>query len=189
MRNFDYLKDLGLNDLFRFCAAAEEHQWSNPDFSAINARKALEYIVRALYFMKDIEIPEKASLFELVDGEPFQTFINDEKVMMAVHYVRKVGNLGAHTGNVSRKEAFFALLNIYNVVGAILLKLKVVEEVKPFDKNLIPKEAESPAIVPSKVEIHENDPIVTVSDKESVADKAPVTEIPSDISEAETRKL
>ena len=189
MRNFDYIKDLGLNDLYRFCSAAEEHQWSNPDFSAINARKALEYIVRALYFMKDIKIPEKASLFELVDGEPFRTFINDEKVMMAVHYVRKVGNLGAHTGNVSRKEAFFALLNIYNVVGAILLKLKVVEEVKPFDQNLIPKSAESPAVVPAKVEVHENDTIIKASDKESVADKAPVTEIPSDISEAETRKL
>jgi type I restriction enzyme R subunit len=189
MRNFDYIKDLGLNDLYRFCAAAEEHQWSNPDFSAINSRKALEYIVRALYFMKGIEVSEKTSLFELVDGEPFQTFINDEKVMMAVHYVRKVGNLGAHSGNVSRKEAFFALLNIYNVVGAILLKLKVVEEVKPFDQNLIPKSAESPAIVPAKVEVHENDTIITASDKESVADEAPVKEIASDISEAETRKL
>ena len=189
MRNFDYIKDLGLNDLYRFCSAAEENQWSNPDFSAINARKALEYIVRAVYYLKDIEVKEKASLFELVDGEPFRAFINDDKVMMAVHYVRKVGNNGAHTGNVTRKEAFFALLNIYNVVGAILLKLKVVEEVKPFDKDLIPKTVETPVVVPAKVEVTENDTIVVAADKGSVADTTPVEVLPTDLSEAETRKM
>ena len=189
MRNFDYIKDLGLNDLYRFCSAAEENQWSSPDFSAINARKALEYIVRAVYYLKDIEVKEKASLFELVDGEPFRAFINDDKVMMAVHYVRKVGNNGAHTGNVTRKEAFFALLNIYNVVGAILLKLKLVEEVKPFDKDLIPKAVETPVVVPAKVEVKNNDAIVVAADKESVADATPVEVLPTDLSEAETRKM
>ena len=189
MRNFDYIKDLGLNDLYRFCSAAEENQWSNPDFSAINARKALEYIVRAVYYLKDIEVKEKASLFELVDGEPFRAFINDDKVMMAVHYVRKVGNSGAHTGNVTRKESFFALLNIYNVVGAILLKLKLVEEVKPFDKDLIPKTVETPVVVPAKVEVTENDTIVVAADKGSVADTTPVEVLPTDLSEAETRKM
>ncbi len=189
MRNFDYIKDLGLNDLYRFCSAAEENQWSSPDFSAINARKALEYIVRAVYYLKDIEVKEKASLFELVDGEPFRAFINDDKVMMAVHYVRKVGNNGAHTGNVTRKEAFFALLNIYNVVGAILLKLKLVEEVKPFNKDLIPKTVETPVVVPAKVEVKKNDTIVVAADKESVADTTPVETLPTDLSEAETRKM
>ncbi len=189
MRNFDYIKDLGLNDLYRFCSAAEENQWSSPDFSAINARKALEYIVRAVYYLKDIEVKEKASLFELVDGEPFRAFINDDKVMMAVHYVRKVGNNGAHTGNVTRKEAFFALLNIYNVVGAILLKLKLVEEVKPFNKDLIPKTVETPVVVPSMVEVKKNDTIVVAADKESVADTTPVEVLPTDLSEAETRKM
>lgn len=189
MRNFDYIKDIGLNDLHKFCSAAEEYQQSNPDFSAVNARKALEYIVRALYFMKNIEVKEKDSLFQLVDGEPFREFINDERVMMAVHYVRKVGNNAAHTGNVSKKEAFFALLNIYNVVGAILLKLKVVEEVKPFDKNLIPCAVETPAFIPTKVEVKAIDTIITATDKETLSAPEPVVEIPTDISEAETRKV
>ena len=114
MRNFDYLQELGLTDLHNYCAAAEELQISKPDLSAISARKALEYVVRALYLMKGIEIPERASLFELVDGEVFREFIGDEKVMMAIHYVRKVGNNGAHGIKVSKKESFFSLLNIYN---------------------------------------------------------------------------
>jgi len=72
MRNFDYLQSLGLNALHRFCSAAEEYQLSNPDYSAVNARKALEYIVKALYELKHIPVGERTSLFELVDGEPFR---------------------------------------------------------------------------------------------------------------------
>ena len=190
MRNFDYIKDLGLNDLYRYCSAAEDNQVSNPDFSAVNARRALEYITRALYYLKNIEVPERVSLFELVDGEPFREFIADDRVMMAVHYVRKVGNSGAHQGNVTKKEAFFALLNIYNVVGAILLKLKVVEEVKPFDSRLIPTSAQAPiGSLPSTVEVKLTDTIISSADKASVCNTEPVKEIACDISEAETRRM
>ncbi|MBO6297016.1 MAG: DEAD/DEAH box helicase family protein [Prevotella sp.] len=189
MRNFDYLQELGLTDLHNFCSAAEELQVSNPDLSAISARKALEYIVRALYLMKNIEIPERASLFELVDGEPFREFIGDDKVMMAVHYVRKVGNNGAHGIKVTKKESFFCLLNIYNVVAAILLKLTILKEIKPFDKTLIPDSPQAPSLTPTKVSVTHQSTIVQTASKEAAADKTPVVEIQTDISEAETRKL
>ena len=190
MRNFDYLQALELTDLHRFCAAAEENQVSNPDISAINARRALEYIVRSLYKMKNIAVGERTSLFELVDGEPFREFIGDDKVMMAVHYVRKVGNCGAHAAEVSKRESFFCLLNIYNVVAAILLKLRVVESVKPFDRNLIPNKPQKSVVVPTKVaSIAPSDKIVEAAHKEAVESKAPVEMLPTDISEAETRRL
>ena len=189
MRNFDYLQELGLTDLHNFCSAAEELQVSNPDLSAISARKALEYIVRALYIMKNIEIPERASLFELVDGEAFREFVGDEKVMMAVHYVRKVGNNGAHGIKVTKKESFFCLLNIYNVVAAILHKLTILKEIKPFDKDLIPDSPQAPSLTPTKVSVTSLSTIVQTASKEAAADKTPVVEIQTDISEAETRKL
>lgn len=188
MRNFDYIKELGMADLHRFCAAAEENQWSNPEYSTLNARKALEYMARSLYVAKGIEPPQRASLAELLDGEPFAAFINDDKVMRAVHYVRRVGNHGAH-GTVSRREAFFALLNLYNVVGAILLKLRIVDEVKPFDNDLLPKAEHEAVVVPSKVEVKQTDTIVAEGDKESLHDAHPVAEMPTGISEDETRKL
>ena len=190
MRNFDYLEELGLTDLHRFCSAAEEMQVSNPDLSAISARKALEYIVRALYVMKHIEIPERASLFELVDGEVFREFIGDERVMMAVHYVRKVGNNGAHGIPVSKRESFFCLLNIYNVIAAILHKLTFIKEVIPFDRTLIPNQPQTTAITPAKVAVTPQSTIVKAADKEAVEDKTPVEEVASpDLGEAETRKL
>ena len=189
MRNFDYIKELGLDALHRFCSAAEENQLCNPDISAINARRALEYIVRALYEMKGIEIGERTSLFELVEGDPFRDFIGDDRVMMAVHYVRKVGNNGAHAANVTKRESFFSLLNIYNVVGAILLKLRVVNEVKPFDGNLVPKVVEHPVMVPTDVKVMPTDKVIEAADKEAVKATEPVVEIACDISEAETRKM
>ena len=190
MRNFDYIRELGLDELYKFCSAAEECQYSNPNFSAINARMALEYVVRSLYLMKNIEVPERVSLFELVDGEPFKEFIADDKVMMAVHYVRKVGNRGAHAGDVSKKESFFSLLNIYDVVGAILLKLRVVPKVAPFDKTLIPRFAEISITVPDTVSVKSSDPLVASADKEVVSSPEPVVEMSNpDISEAETRKM
>ena len=190
MKNFDYIRDLGLDKLYRFCSAAENNQVCDPEISAINSRRALEYIVRALYEMKNLPIGERTSLFELVDGEPFREFIGDDRVMMAVHYVRKVGNNAAHaTSPVSRKEAFFSLLNIYNVVGAILVKLRIVEDVKPFDKSLIPSTTEQATITPTRVVLQPTDPIITIADKEAAKATEPVVEIACDISEAETRKM
>ena len=189
MRNFDYIRELGIDELYRFCSAAEENQVSNPDICAISARRALEYLVREIYKMKGLEIDERTSLFELVEGDPFRTFISDDKVMMAVHYVRKVGNNGAHAANVTKKEAFFSLLNIYNVVGAILLKLRVVEEVKPFDKTLIPHSVQRSVIVPIDVKVLPTDKVIEAADKAAVVATTPVVEIACDISEAETRKM
>ncbi|MBO7228471.1 MAG: DUF4145 domain-containing protein, partial [Bacteroidales bacterium] len=189
MRNFDYIKDLGLFELHRFCAAAEENQICNPDICAINSRKALEYVVKALYNMKNIEVSERTSLFELIDAEPFKDFINDYKVMMAVHYVRKIGNNAAHLEVTTKKESFFCLLNLYNVVGAILLKLRVAECVKPFDKALIPQVVERPFVAPTVVKVKPNDSFLKSSDKEKLETTEPVVEIACDISEAETRKM
>ncbi len=189
-RNFDYIKELGLEDLHRFCSIAEEQQFCNPEVSAVNSRKALEYVVRAVYFLKDLEIGERTSLFEMVDGVAFKDFVGDEKVMMSIHYVRKVGNNAAHLGNVTKKEAFFSLINIYNIISAILIKLKIVESIKPFDETLIPKVPQQPAIAPiEKPNINSSSKIIELADKEAVKSFEAIECLPLDISEAETRKL
>lgn len=142
MMNFDYLKEISyLADLYGYCHTAEITQQSDPNNSALNGRRALEWLVRAIYEMKGIRVDEGrrcTSLFELVDGEPFKTFVGDDRLMMAVHYIRKVGNRAAHLGEATRREAFFSLLNLYNLVGAVLVKLQVVPDFPAFDKNLVP---------------------------------------------------
>ena len=189
MRNFDYLQELGLTDLHDYCSSAEELQVCKPYLSAICARKALEYMVTELYKMKNIEIPERATLLELVDSEVFRDFIGDYKVMMAVHYVRKVGNHGAHNTKVTSGESYYSLLNIYNVVAAMLLKLRVIDEIVPFDRTLIPNNPQFPIVTPKPIDAKSQSTIIKYADEEAIDDKTPVQGIALDISEAETRRL
>ncbi len=187
MRNFDYLKDFDfLKDLYGYCNAAELNQQCNPDVSALNARRALEWMVRAIYQLKNIEVPERTSLFTLIDDAPFQEFICDERLMMAVHYVRKAGNKVAHLGSVSKGEAFFALLNTYNLVGAILVKLQVIGDYAPFDKHLIPQAA--PIHLQPSAQTKPTEELAAHIDI-AQAPAEPIVVHSTDISEAETRKF
>ena len=186
MRNFDYLKENPhLATLHSYCNTAEICQVSDPEKSALNARRALEWLVRTLYELKNIEVAERTSLYTLIDGEPFKQFIGDDRLMMAVHYIRKAGNSGAHLGEVTKKQSFFALLNLHNVVGASLVKLRVFDSFPVFDKTLIPT---TPEIHIEPAKKPEPSPAFVESvDMEQVAD-TPAEPHALDISEAETRK-
>lgn len=189
MKNFDYLQDIeALKDLYGFCSAAEDAQQTNYDVCALNSRRALEWIVKAIYTLKGIEIEKRTSLLEMMSSEPFTQFIgDDDKLMMAAHYVRKIGNKAAHDGSVKGGEAYFTLLNTYNVVGSILLKLRVITSLAPFRKDLIPK-SPSLTIVPTNTvptataQFIESVPKETIEAPQDITDKI-------DYSEAETRKL
>lgn len=189
MKNFDYLQDIeALKDLYGFCSAAEDTQQTNYDVCALNGRRALEWIVKAIYTLKGIELDKRTSLLEMMSSEPFTQFIgDDDKLMMAAHYVRKIGNKAAHDGGVKGGEAYFTLLNIYNVVGGILLKLGVITSLAPFRKDLIPK-SPSMTVVPTNtvptatVQFIESVPKETIEAPQDITDKI-------DYSEAETRKL
>ncbi len=194
MLNFDYLKEIPeLGALYRYCDSAERHQIDDPEISAINARRALEWLARAIFQMKGAEIGERWSLFQIVDSDVFRDFIADDRLMMAVHYIRKIGNAGAHDNHVSKKESFFALLNLYNLVGAVLLKLRVLATLKPFDKTLIPNSATTVPTAPvAAATVEEFTETVEPKQVEgAVADTEEIAQQLSwkDISEAETRRL
>ena len=187
MKNFDYLKDIkGLKDLYLFCQAAENTQKTDPDNCAINARRALEWIVRAVYTLKHIHVDGKDQLFELMTSSPFTEFISDDKLMMAAHYVRKIGNKSAHKGGVKMRESFFTLLDLYNLVGGILLKLKVIPSLAVFDKSLVPTKPEVFVAAPSMAAAPDRNTLYGIS--EEAVQHPEAVEIQSPITEAETRK-
>ena len=188
MRNFDYLKQIpALSDLYNFCHAAEEMQLSDYDSCGWNCRKALEWTVRAVYKLKHQPVGERDNLYTLSTGKPFTELIaDDDKLMMAVHYIRKVGNVAVHQGGITQREAYFCLLNTYNVVGGVLLSLGVLETLAPFSKDLIPAKPQ-PHVATSDTVPEAPKTFVDAVPEENV--KKPVkAEMPEDISEAETRK-
>ena len=191
MYNFDYLRDIPeLSTLYRYCDAAERNQYADPEVSALNARRALEWMARAILTMKNVQIPERFHLFDMVTSPEFTEFVNDDRLMMAVHYIRKIGNSGAHIGPpVKRKESFFAVLNIYNFVGAVLQKLRVVDNLVPFDKELLPK-APTLSIPTKEVDPEKPKDFAAQVEPETVSEASAVTPAVSwaNISEAETRR-
>lgn len=187
MKNFDYLKEIPeLADLYHYCNTAEMTLQSAPDVSALNARRAVEWVARAIYALKNIKVGLRSSLFELIDGEPFRTFVGDESLIMAVHYIRKVGTCAAQQRPVSEREADFALLNLYNFVGAVLVKLRMIADLRPFDKTRIPEHATihitSEEVMQPSVDFFERIGACGISAE-------PLKAYPTGISEAETRKL
>lgn len=153
MKNFDFLKEnQDFATLYLFCSDAELNQLSDPNKSALSSRLALEYLVKSIYLIKQIEVSEKASLFELVNGEDFKAFVGDDKLMMALHYIRKAGNNAAHVANVTKKESFFCLLNLHTFVGAVLSKLEVIDSYPPFDRELLNPKPEVHIAPPAKAE-------------------------------------
>lgn len=189
MKNFDYLKDIEeLQDLYGFCNAAEDAQQTNYDVCALNGRRALEWIVKAIYTLKGIELEKRTNLLEMMSSEPFVEFIgDDDKLLMAAHYVRKIGNKAAHDGGVKGGEAYFTLLNTYNVVGGILLKLRYIPSLAPFRKDLIPKKP-TLTVVPQATVPTATEQFVNSVPKEAVKAPQDITD-KIDYSEAETRKL
>ena len=192
MMNFDYLKDIPeLSTLHRYCDAAERYQYADPEVSALNGRRALEWMTCAIFRMKNVAIPERYHLFDLVADPTFTEFINDDRLMRCVHYIRKMGNYGVHPGmvEVKRKDSLYVVQDLYNLIGAILLKLRVLKSLAPFNKELLPK---SPA---SSIPTHEVNTETTVGFVDHVEPQA-VAQAPSvepaiswdNISEAETRR-
>lgn len=201
MRNFDIIKDInGLGTIYRYCATAEEFQTVNPMISTQQARLALETMVKTVYRLKGWQIGERASLLSLTTDERFTTFIDSEDLMKRIHYVRKIGNSAAHAsdGFVGRRESFFAALNLYYIIGSILLAWQVIDSLPDFDKALIPQspQVNSLAAVPQTNQV----PTATTQAADTVAqaveensDAQPTTveaqPVVTDLSEAKTRKL
>lgn len=190
MQNFDYLKDIPeLAQLHHLCELCEQRQYVEPDSSAINARKALEWIVKAIYKMKNVEPGERASLLQLTTADVFTDFIADPELMKAAHWIRKVGNLAAHDGKVTRSDAFFTVLNLYNLVGGVLLKLRVLDTLAPFDKTLLPTRSPRPRILVVQAGQTPEAFASTVESEKIVGAPTVKTDLSwGDISEAETRR-
>ena len=191
MLNFDYLKQIEvLAPLHQLCDLCEQRHYTEPDTAAINARKALEWLVKAIYQMKNEPMPERASLYDLIQAPTFANFIADDDIMRAANWVRRIGNDAAHNTQVTRRDAFFTVLNLYNVVSAVMLKLRVFSSIPPFDRSLLPTRPQQPQMV---VEREEQSPQAFAASVEpAVVEAAPTVHAAvswDGISEAETRRL
>ena len=189
MSNFNYLQNLKeFKQLYSYCIDAEELAFSRPALSVISSRKALEYVVKAVYELKLEYLPKTAGLLELIDNFIFKGFISNEKVLTALHYIRKAGNNGAHNEKVSRKEALFCVSNLHYVVAELLKKLEAIKDYEPFNKNLLTNELKEKHIE-VKEEVKVSSEVVEKYSKFITKNTTLNFTVPTIFTESETREL
>ena len=150
--NFDYLKKFpSLSKLTGFCSDAEQLVYFRPYLSGMSARQALEYIVKLVYASK-IAPTDGLTVFDMTDDQRFVDFIGDNLLINTIHYIRKMGNVAVHQGDLTSEEALNILENLHFLVGEIMLLFNKIEDypqyVKPERKQKAPK--------PEKIDKPEN---------------------------------
>ncbi|XMB73092.1 DEAD/DEAH box helicase family protein [Mycoplasmatota bacterium WC30] len=183
--NFSFLSNLNeLSELYVFCKDAETFVLSRPDLSAIQSRKALEYLVKLVYQLRNSNIPQRSSLFELVTSEDFTSFVNNDEMISSIHYIRKVGNIAVHNEEISKNEAMFSLKQLQFFAGELLTKLNLITSYPVFDETLLVK-TDKTHINDKEIEIPEN-----INEKINTSiDKKTTLSVRPNISEKETRQL
>ena len=82
-------------------------------------RSVLVSAVKYIYQIKEIAVPEKASLLELVDSDVICDFVSDGDIVNSLHYVRIVGMNAEHDKKIKKTEEKLALDNITYFIGLI----------------------------------------------------------------------
>jgi len=132
--NFDFLKPIAdMKKLYSFCNEAEEFALTNPNISVGQARKAVEYVVKTIFY--SIAGDEYAyNVFEMMEDYQFIEHINDPVLMNSLHYIRKMGNAAIHESNINKEEALKVLEELHFVVGEFCIHLGLIEDYPTFKK-------------------------------------------------------
>ena len=134
--NFDFLKNVKeFNKLYSYCNQAELACGNMPSLCAVACRNALESLVKSFYLTKYGSYPEDYTLYELIEDGCFSSYL-DDSLLSCVHFVRKIGNNGAHGEDVSKKEAIACLESLYEIVSELLFFLGVDISPTDFDRKV-----------------------------------------------------
>ncbi len=138
--NFDFLKNTPeMKDLFTYCSETEKLVFSYPDSSIITARKSMEYIVKLVYgssMNKDIS---GLTTFDIICDKNFIEFLDDNELVNAIHFIRKIGNQCVHGTSFDKETATDVLEKLHYVVGTICLYTGIIDSFDDFDMNCLGK--------------------------------------------------
>ena len=156
--NFSYLQKFGeFNKLYGYLEEAESFALSRPNISATSARKAMEYIVKFIYKANVCAEDYGFTVFEMITDARFTAYINDSVFINSLHFIRKMGNVAAHDGELNRDDSLKILEELHFVVGEFAILLGLVSDypefVQPSDKPVTREEVKKVEEAPKKVEV------------------------------------
>ena len=196
-KNFDYILQVaeyvpGFKKLHTYCDKAESFQTTYPEESAGNARKALEWLLKNMLKIQDVEVEEHMMLNQLLQRPETYAFINrDWQLEADIRTVQKIGNSASHDGAepVKRVKAFRCLRALYNVVQGFMYRWgAITDPLVPFDATLVPQSLQGPVVTATPEPQVEPDVVNSVSAEDAECPQSPILPAESLASEAITRK-
>lgn len=131
--NFDYLDNYSeFKKLKQFCEDAEFLCNIKPNFSVSSARLANEYIIRFIFSSLNTNFEYEPTTFEMLTNPGFENKINNVDVVNSMHYIRKMGNIAAHVGDMTNDDAIEVLRELHFVVSEFARYLGLTNSVKEF---------------------------------------------------------
>ena len=151
--NFNFIQQFpDFKQLSTYCANAEKFVGTDYNISVSQARSACEYLVKFIYKSICGDIDGKTT-FEMITDAQFIKFINDNDYINCLHYLRKMGNIAVHQGDITKKEALEVLENLQYIVGELFIMLGLIvdyptfkDPTKQLEKVNEVKEADTPVI-------------------------------------------
>lgn len=132
--NFEYLKAFpDMKKLYAYCIEAEEFALCKPNISAASARRAVKFIVKTIFISlagRDYGL----TVFEMISDVRFADYVGDPTLINSLHYIRKMGNVAVHEGDLREEEALKILEQLHFLVGEFCILLGLVEDYPTYEK-------------------------------------------------------
>ena len=198
MTNFDFLKSEPKFNSFADIAVSAEKIFSI-DYAAsvLNCRRAMEFAIRWMYSVdRSLVMPWDDKLVSLINTDEFRGIV-DADLLRRMDFIRKMGNLAAHTGRkITKEQAALCLENLYIFFDFVAYCYADSYTEGTFDPRLIEQQenAPEPVVNPEmelKLEELMRENAALREELTSRREKQQQTYIPKplDISEYKTRKI
>lgn len=141
MTNFDFLQfDPQFASFADVAVASERLIYIDPSASILNCRRAMEFAVKWMYSVdSSLDIPYQDTLISLMNTEEFRKLVGID-ILQRMHFIRKMGNNAAHTGNkVSFDQAALCLENLFVFLDYVSYCYGKDHVEGKFDSSLIEK--------------------------------------------------
>ena len=137
MSNFNFLQK-EFPHIFKEAVGAEKHTFTEPRFSAILSRTALEKGLHWLYENDvDLEFPYDTKLAALLHNQDFKEILKPT-MFRELDVIRLTGNNAAHGKKVSQFEALQAIKNLFRFFSFISVYYSEENPAIPaFDEKII----------------------------------------------------
>ena len=146
MTNFDFLKNESPFAAFADVAIkAEELLCIDAEASVLNCRRAMEFAVKWMYSVDAaLQVPAyDDSLNALMSTEEFRNII-DSVLLNRMHFIRKTGNIVAHSGKkISEEQARLCLENLFYFLDFVAYCYADDYTEKQYDNTLADKQTET----------------------------------------------